>query len=112
MPATPDATGGEYVALFTFDDSGALLRADIDSLGPRADLDRQRAADAYESRLESLDGPIFGDIRVAPFRIEHEGVEFGLIASDPDDPAQTPWVTLEPGNYMAFSPPWDGEYDT
>jgi hypothetical protein len=27
-------------------------------------------------------------------------------------PDEAWWVTVEPGDYIAFTPPWDGRYDT
>jgi hypothetical protein len=41
------------------------------------------------------------------------GVEFGFIAHPPE-PGFDKWqVTVEPGNYMAFTAPWtSGNYDT
>ncbi|GAA0255521.1 hypothetical protein GCM10010492_65480 [Saccharothrix mutabilis subsp. mutabilis] len=41
------------------------------------------------------------------------GTTFGLIARPGDEEDDSWWVELHPGNYMAFSEPWDsGEYDT
>jgi hypothetical protein len=41
------------------------------------------------------------------------GVEFGFIPQPPGEPGEDWSVTVEPGNYMCFWPPWtSGEYDT
>ncbi|MEU3456907.1 hypothetical protein ABZ671_25400 [Micromonospora sp. NPDC006766] len=55
----------------------------------------------------------FGRIEVAPFAVERFGTTFGLIPQPPEDGDDFWWVELHPGNYMAFTAPWDsGEYDT
>jgi hypothetical protein len=41
------------------------------------------------------------------------GIEFGLIPRPPEDPGEDWRVTVEPGDYMCFWPPWtSGDYDT
>jgi predicted DNA-binding WGR domain protein len=109
--------GGNYVALYVFDEFGLLKEARVHSqqaLGLATDTAvREFAA----SELASLGKFKFGDIKVAPFAVEKFGRSFGLIY-DPGDPADEdddePYVcvTVEPGNYMAFNPPWEGDYDT
>jgi hypothetical protein len=62
--------------------------------------------------LESLGKYKSGRILVVPFRAEKFGVEFGLIAHPPTKPTGDWTVTVEPGHYMTFSPPWDsGVYE-
>ncbi|WP_309114289.1 hypothetical protein [Saccharothrix sp.] len=110
-PATADDPGNEFVALFLFDAAGRLLEARIDELGPRATLDAKHRRDRYEARLRELGEVAFGRIEVAPFAVERFGTTFGLLARPGEDGDW--WVELHPGNYMAFSEPWDsGEYDT
>jgi hypothetical protein len=41
-----------------------------------------------------------------------KGVNFGLVTQAPEDEDEEWNVIAEPGNYMAFYPPWDGDYDT
>ena len=112
VPAIGGEAGGEFIALFTFDAHGALLDAQIDSLGPRSSIDEEEASRLYEERLASLGDVSFEDIRVAPFKIEKYGVEFGLIPREPEDEDDEPAIEMQPGNYMAFFDPWDGDYDT
>jgi hypothetical protein len=116
-----EGQGNEFVALFLFDPVGRFLEARIDELGPRAEMDRKRRRDRYEARLRELGEVVFTRIEVAPFAVEQFGTTFGLIArpgedkdKDKDEVEDAPWwVELHPGNYMAFSEPWDsGEYDT
>lgn len=104
--------GHEFVALYLFDASGELLEAQIDDLGTRAQLDAVLHRATFESRLQELGEVTFCDIAVAPFRVERFGVEFGLIAEVPEDGGEVCWVTVEPGDFMVFYPPWDGNYDT
>jgi hypothetical protein len=112
VPAMNKDPGREFIALYLFDAKGALLEARIDDLGPRAGLDEATARERFKRRLEEL-GPVkYKDIRVAPFQIERFGTVFGLVAQAPEEQGEDWWVTAEPGDYMAFSPPWTGEYDT
>ena len=55
----------------------------------------------------------FQPIEVKPFSINHNGIEMGLIAREPEEEDDVWAVELLPGNYMAFFEPWhSGEYDT
>ena len=112
MPALGKQAGGEYIALFTFDTNGRMLDATIDDLGPRATINRDAATKLYEQRLESLGDFEFCNIRIAPFRTERFGIEFGLIPRECEDEDDEPAIEMQPGNYMAFFDPWDGDYDT
>ncbi|MFC0113898.1 hypothetical protein [Kibdelosporangium aridum] len=105
--------GNEFVALFLFDAAGNFLEAKIDEFGPRASIDPERRKAVYEQRLRELGAVTFTRIEVAPFEVEKFGTTFGLIARPGDDEDDSWWVELHPGNYMAFTEPWDsGEYDT
>ncbi len=104
--------GCEFVALYLFDEKGNLLETRIDQLGGRAQIEAEPERDTLAVRLSELGEVAFCDVVVAPFRIERFGVEFGLIAQAPEDGSENWWVTVEPGDYMAFYPPWDGNYDT
>jgi hypothetical protein len=113
VPATPGQEGNEFVALFLFDPAGRFLEARIDEFGPRATRDSERRWERYESRLRELGEVAFTRIEVAPFAVERFGTTFGLVARPGDDEGTRWWVELQPGNYMAFTEPWDsGEYDT
>lgn len=55
-----------------------------------------------------------------PFAVERHGLRFGLIPDSAEDYAdaedgeeiELTHVLLLPGNDMAFTPPWNGDYDT
>jgi hypothetical protein len=105
--------GREFVALFIFDADGVLLEAKIDDLGPREALDAAHAQRVFDTRLHELGAVDYGRIVVRPFAVKRFGTIFGLIAHPPAEEGDGWWVTLEPGDYMAFHEPWDsGTYDT
>lgn len=104
--------GGEFVALYLFERDGRLAEARIYAFGSRARMDRAAADAAYRKRLAELGEVTFDRIEVTPFTVRRFGLDFGLIAHEPDEDG-IQWVTVEPGNYMAFTAPWDsGDYDT
>jgi hypothetical protein len=112
-PALGEESGGEYVALFVFDDGGNLIEAKIDDFGPRKTVDEEKRRRVYEGRLSELGDVVFDRIEVKPFAVERLGRRFGLIPREPEED-DDPWaVEMMPGNYMAFFEPWDsGDYDT
>ena len=112
-PAIGENPGCEFVAPYTFDLSGQLIDAKIDSFGPRSSLDDDARRAKYDERLISLGDVSFERVDVAPFSVESFGLEFGLIARPPEEEGDAWAVEMQPGNYMAFFEPWDsGEYDT
>jgi hypothetical protein len=113
VAAIGDNPGCEFLALYLFDKEGRLLDAQIEDLGTRAELDEDAARGRQATLLESL-GPVkYCKIKVAPFKVERFGVEFGFIPQPPEEPGEAWSVIVEPGNYMCFWPPWtSGDYDT
>ncbi|PZG12584.1 hypothetical protein C1I95_25490 [Micromonospora craterilacus] len=107
-----DDDGQEFVALYLFDADGRFQEARIDAFGPRARMDRAARRAVYEARLAELGKVTFAPIEVEPFAVDRFGTTFGLIPREPEGDDDTWWVTVEPGDYMAFSEPWDGSYDT
>lgn len=106
--------GQEFVALYLFDADGRFLEALIDAFGPRDRMDREARRAAYDARLAQLGKVTFARIEVEPFAIDRFGTTFGLVPRPPEDEDDDVWwVTVEPGDYMAFTEPWDsGSYDT
>ena len=113
VPAIGGDPGREFLALYLFDKAGTLLEARIEDLGPRAVLDEDAARARQAALLGSLGAVEFRKIKVAPFRVDRSGVEFGFIARPPEEEGEDWRVTVEPGDYMCFWPPWTtGDYDT
>jgi hypothetical protein len=115
IPAEEDGTaaGREFLALYVFDKAGRLQSATIDDLGPRATMDNASRVARRDALLASLGATRYRRIKVVPFRIEMFGVEFGFIARPPEEEGEDWRVTVEPGDFMCFWPPWtSGDYDT
>ncbi|MFL6658967.1 MAG: hypothetical protein ACJ8GW_12895 [Massilia sp.] len=112
-PAGSGSAGCEFVALYLFDEHGLLIEAKIDSLGPRATMDKNARQALYAQRLRELGEISFQRIEIAPFSVERFGTTFGLVLREPEE-VDDPWaVEAQPGNYMAFFEPWgSGDYDT
>ncbi|MFC7531847.1 hypothetical protein [Actinoplanes sp. GCM10030250] len=88
--------------LHLFGHDGEHRSSEIRDAGPAAGADRARAH--LEGLVTALPGAQFGDIAIRPFRLERDGVLFGLIAEDD-------YADLLP-NGLRFGPPWDGEFET
>ena len=112
--------GNDFVACYMFDENGAFVEAKIHDIGKRTSGQLPGNAISNDSNINAVQlemlaelGDVdFTDIQICPFEYEYDGVVFGLIAQPPEDEDEEWTVIAEPGNYMAFYPPWDGEYDT
>jgi hypothetical protein len=112
-PGTAGADARDFVALYLFDANGRFRRAEIDAFQEKDPGHSSAAKKVYQQRLQELGKVKFNRIEIEPFSVERFGLAFGLIAQAPTSGDDTWWVTAEPGDYMAFAPPWDlGEYDT
>ncbi len=108
-----DDPGREFIALYLFDRSGQLQSATIDDFGPRATMDLAARTARRDELLSSLGEVSYQRIKVAPFRVERFGVEFGFIPQPPEEPGEDWSVIVMPGDVMCFWPPWtSGDYDT
>ncbi len=113
VPAIGGQQGGEFIALYLFDEAGVLIEAKLDELGPRSSLDKAKANQLYASRLAELGEVDFCRIEVQPFSVQRFGTTFGLVVRAPEEDDDEWAAELKPGNYMAFFEPWDsGDYDT
>jgi hypothetical protein len=112
VPALGSHPGREFVAAYLFDAAGVLLEARIDDLGVRAAVDEDAARAVLDKRIAELGELSYEDIEVQPFSLERYGTTFGLIPRPPDDDDDQWVVEMQPGNYMAFFEPWEGDYDT
>ena len=112
--------GSDFVACYLFDKSGDFLDAKIEDLGERSSgeppgnalIENADVETIQKKLIDELGDVTFCDIKVCPFAHEFRGITFGLIAQAPEDDEDEWNVIAEPGDYMAFYPPWDGEYDT
>ncbi|MEV4114285.1 hypothetical protein [Nonomuraea sp. NPDC049695] len=99
-----------YAILHRFNSDGHYLDSRIECTG--ADDRHRESVDAGDRRLSEwlaeLPGLEFGDIAIRPFRLEFDGVVFGLIL---EDHGGAECAELYPDN-LGFYAPWDGEYDT
>jgi hypothetical protein len=112
-PATPTKPGNEFVALFLFNAEGQLLDSFIDQFGPRSSMDIEARDATVQKRLEQLGEVSFERIEIAPFQVEKFGTVFGLVPNELEDEDDELGISLMPGDFMAFSEPWDsGDYET
>lgn len=100
----------DYVAVFLWNQDGSFREMRLDSFDRRSSESFELRAKTFQDRIDELGAITLCDIRVAPFEEVRDGVSFGLIYA-PDE-GNGEWVELQPGNEMAFYPPWDGRYDT
>lgn len=112
VPECQGEPGCEFIALFLFDANGGFLEAKIDRLGPRKEVDEEGAKSLIQSRLDELVGAKFQRIKIAPFETQQYGVTFGFIPQQLEEDDEDLVIEFHPGNYMAFYPPWEGDYDT
>ena len=106
----PGISGRNFIALFLFDKRGHFLEARIDEVNAEDDAKHQAI---FDRRLSELGSVEYGRIEAQPFQVQRFGEAFGLVPRPPENGGDDWWVELLPGNYMAFSEPWDsGQYDT
>lgn len=104
--------GSEYLALYLFDLEGGLLEARISELGPPDNLDPEETRRLRRHWLAGLGRIRHTSITIEPFQVERFGLPFGLIPHPPESDNDLWTVTVEPGSYVEFVPPWDGRYNT
>ena len=112
--------GHDFVARYLFDNKGQCIEVKLHDLGQRTTseppgnglFENNDVESVQQNFLRELEDIEFGDIHIAPFSHEAYGTTFGLIAQPPEEEDEAWTVIAEPGNYMAFYPPWDGDYDT
>ncbi|MGV3724322.1 MAG: hypothetical protein ACO1SX_25790 [Actinomycetota bacterium] len=112
VPKMGKNPGREFLALYLFDATGRLESARIEDLGTRSGLDQDAARELRAQWLAELGHVRRCPIKAQPFQVERFGVVFGLVPRPPEDEDDEWWVIVEPGDYIAFTPPWDGSYDT
>lgn len=105
----------DFLAIFFWDKQGDFLEADIEYLGTREEVtaDFSIYEKLLEKKLAALIPYRIMSINVAPFEVEQFDTKFGLIYKK--SLLETGFyeaVELHPGNSIAFTPPWDGNYYT
>ncbi|MDM8168642.1 hypothetical protein [Roseovarius sp.] len=111
---TEDGAPVDYLCTYRFAADGQFTFCKIERLGPRDEIDAAEWEARLAAHIRWLGPHSFGDIRVQPFSIRHDGHIFGAAIRTeevaPDDP---PLVDLLPGHTLMFFPPWEeGGYDT
>jgi len=103
----------DYIFKFIFDVSGELISGEIQTVGTRNLVN----SNVFWEKMSSLidENPIVesASLMIKPFKVIHEGIEFGLIVREPEDKEDLWAVEFMPGNTMGFFEPFDsGVYDT
>lgn len=103
----------DYICKFCFNSDGDLIEQKIVKLGIRGEFEHEDGVKMF-AKLTPAEGTYEdADIRIKPFSVSFEGVEFGFITRTPEDEEDVWAVEFMPGNTMAFFEPWEsGEYDT
>ena len=106
-----------YAVLHRFDRDGHHLDSNIWFAGTWAEKQQHPPGEdpvlaRAESKMAELLGSLpeidYGEIAIRPFRLEVDGVVFGLVVGGDEEHE---WATLEPDDLL-FTVPWDGSYDT
>lgn len=98
-----------FLALYLFGEGGQILDYTIRAID---ESDRLEYVRVREELLSTLCKKVSCPISVRPFSFLHEGVGFGLVYHTEDALDELTFVSVEPGGYICFYAPWDGEYDT
>jgi hypothetical protein len=103
----------EFIAVFIWEKDGSFKEASIDNLGPRDQLNNEERKKIFINRIKELGKIKQSTIEIEPFQVERFDLTFGLIYSRSEiNGHKHETVELHPGNFMAFYPPWEGDYDT
>jgi hypothetical protein len=97
----------EYLILHLFDKKGNHLDTKYYFAGTTSEIDNQDLTRKLNEMINELEEFQYSDIKVKPFKITIDGVDFGLIVNE-----EYETVDLEPSSTISFHEPWDGEYDT
>jgi hypothetical protein len=101
--------GNEFVATFLWTPDGEFDAIRVDALGARETLEPRDRDAAIEAHLAELGDYELESIDVSPFAVEAHGATFGFVPTIDDDYVS---IDLHPGDYVSYTPPWDGGYDT
>ena len=109
VPGHGPTAAREFIALYLWRKDGSFDEARITELSGDAGDAKNSLERFLVEQLGPAESLTIRTIDVATFSVERDGIAFGLIYRRSED---TEYVEVLPGNYMAFYPPWNGEYDT
>lgn len=108
--------GSSHVGLFLWHADGSFDRVHVETVErerrglPPGQAAPAGRADLVAAQLARLGDYVLEPITVAPFTTEVDGVTFGWLYDEYDGEGT---LTIEPGDFIAYYEPWDGEeYDT
>ncbi|WP_412749232.1 hypothetical protein [Krasilnikovia sp. M28-CT-15] len=99
-----------YAVMHLFDHDGNHESSEIRLLGTGQFNEVRLDPGPLRTLLDVLPGRQFGDIAIKPFRVDFDGVVFGLV-DESGDHGSSDWAELHPAR-LGFHAPWNGEYDT
>ncbi|WP_433719493.1 hypothetical protein ACQP2Y_32715 [Actinoplanes sp. CA-051413] len=99
-----------YGVMHLFDHAGIHESSEIRFLGAGQFNEVRLDPEPLRTLLDALPGRRYGDIAIKPFRVDFDGVVFGLI-DESGDHGSSNWAELYPAR-LGFHAPWNGEYDT
>jgi len=97
----------EYVVSFIFDSTGNLRNHDYLNAGSTKEFKQDEIDNWINNKLSELENYKFSNIQIKPFKISIDSIDFGLIPN-----YESGMIEMQPSNTIAFSAPWNGEYDT
>jgi hypothetical protein len=99
-----------YAVMHLFDHDGNHESSEIRLLGTGQANEVRLDPEPLRTLLDTLPGRQYGDIAIKPFRVDFDGVLFGLV-DESGDHGDGGWAELYPAG-LGFHEPWNGEYDT
>jgi hypothetical protein len=102
--------------LFLWNPDGTFESVEVDSVRRPEGIPPMQAVaagpeEAMNLAILKLGDYVLESIEVEPFAVDVEGVTFGFVPEDIGDDEVS--INVQPGNFIAYYEPWDGEdYDT
>jgi hypothetical protein len=99
-----------YAVRHLFGHAGVHESSEIRLLGTGQFNEARLDPEPLRTLLDALPGRRYGDIAIEPFRVDFDGVVFGLM-DESGDHGTSDWAELYPAR-LGFHAPWNGAYDT
>ena len=109
VPAQQPKLPRTFVAIYFWNVDGSFDEALIEEFGEDVSGSESQLEKFVARELGPISDLNLTMIKVSPFQITKYGVKFGFIYVEHDG---AEWIEVLPGNNVAFTPPWDGNYDT